>query len=104
VYERTTAYRRRRVWRSLEELGGRAFELSGEVAAKTGCGGASFMGFLALRPPALLLAGGTRLYCRTAVRLEWPKMEGRFCVYVVDVWIFINIVVSCGLPTIEIES
>jgi hypothetical protein len=31
-------------------------------------------------------------------------MEGRFCVYVVDVSIFINIVVSCSLPSIEIES
>jgi hypothetical protein len=73
------------------------------VAAKTGCGGASFMGFWLCGPPALL-ADGTRLSCRTAVRLYWPKMEGRFWVYVVNVSIFINIVVSCSLPSIEIES
>jgi hypothetical protein len=91
----------------LEELGGawrESFRALGRSGGENGLWRRELHGFLALRPPALLLAGGTRLYCRTAVRLEWPKMEGRFCVYVVDVWIFINIVVSCGLPTIEIES
>jgi hypothetical protein len=43
-----TAYRRRR--RSLEEL-------SGEVAAKTGCGGASFMGFWLCGPLLCLPMG-----------------------------------------------
>jgi hypothetical protein len=43
------------------------------------------MVFGSAAPCFALLADGTRLYCRTAVRLYWPKMEGRLCVYLMNV-------------------
>jgi hypothetical protein len=92
----------------LEELGGESSRALGRSGGEDGLWRrelhAWVFGSAAPYFALCLLADGTRLYCRTAVRLEWPKMEGRFCVYVVDVWIFINIVVSCSLPTIGIES
>jgi len=43
------------------------------------------MVFGSAAPCFALLADGTRLYWRTAVRLYWPKREGRLCVYLMNV-------------------